>query len=281
MSTLSPPPSGADSRRILLVGLIGLLGALVLAGVNLWSLGRMNAAADDIDDACRGQKAGLDVRADIIDLKRLQSRYLLAVEGVGTPGVEREVHRRAYLAGEARLERRLREFPALQRPASRSALQSIREEYGRFQGLDARIAALVADGTPSARAQAVAIGLREATRSAAAMTRASDELVASIDTRILASRATKESTARQARIVVFVALLVVLTAIGEIARIVAGPAFQHRRALGDELPTAPPGADPPPEEPGADGTAESGSGEARDQEPAADRVEELVTRCRS
>lgn len=217
------PAVGRDLRhRILLVAFIGLLGALVLAGTSLWSLAQVSSAADDIDAAAAVEKAASDIRADVLDVKRLQNRYLLRAEVEGARVVAPDSpHRRLFLSREADLARALREFPPVQLESSRAELQAIRDEFERFRGIDARIAALVAQGRPEGRAQAVALSMVDSTNSAAAMTKASGDLVGEVHSRVVAAHTAKNAAIQQARVVVFLTLVLVFAGIVEAAGIIA------------------------------------------------------------
>lgn len=131
--------------KILLIGAIGLVGALVLAGVTLYAIGKLRSSADEIHAAGIVESTALRLQSEINLLNGAQNEYLLSAENVGAKAAtEADPHRKIYLDTDVEVEKIIAEFPQLRTDEGRNAMALVREELDQFHAIDDRVVALVA-----------------------------------------------------------------------------------------------------------------------------------------
>ncbi|WP_284303900.1 methyl-accepting chemotaxis protein [Mobilicoccus caccae] len=230
MSASPPRRSSLGVRtKILLVGAIGLLGALALAGVNAWSLSAMNAAADEIDAAYTVEKAALLVLADAERLNGHQNGFLLdiIVNGTGAGKSERAHYEEAATS----IGQRLASFPPLQRDLGRTSLEETRAGYARFSEIDGQIMALVERGDDASLRRADELARGEATQVAAQMEEAIDRLIQSAETRVAAAMAAKSSTSSTATAVMILTVVLVTALLVAVSLLIARKILRAVRSV--------------------------------------------------
>jgi methyl-accepting chemotaxis protein len=208
--------------KILLVGGIGLAGALAHGGVNVWSQSRLTAAAHEIESAARAQQAALNAAITMNTYNGAQTEYVLAVNEDGTKAIDPgNSHRKSFLDAGASLKQQLADFPTLKTDAGKAALAKFKTDLLEFNALDEKIVALIATGDPAKAAQAQSLTLKEEVAVTAQATQAINALVKTTEGRIAAASQSQDDTARAANIVTIVTLLVVLGAVAAVALLVS------------------------------------------------------------
>ncbi len=114
--------------KILLVGAIGLIGAIVLSFVTVGAVNRLRDGAREIHDASHVVEAALALESEVNMLNGAQNEYLLSAIEVGAKAAtEADPHRKTYLDIDARVVKHLAEFPPLQTEQGRAALATVKE----------------------------------------------------------------------------------------------------------------------------------------------------------
>ncbi len=185
---LASPSTGRTMgvrAKILLVGAIGLIGALLLAGVNLFALNRMNAVADELHSASIVEVASLSLQSEINALNAAQKEYLLAAAESGPKAVsDTDPHRKAYLDASADIQQQLAAFPTLRTDAGKAALAETKERIASFETVDKQIVALVAKGDAASMKQADDLAFGEALTAAKELDTSTNALLETAEQRV-------------------------------------------------------------------------------------------------
>ena len=209
--------------KIMLVGVIGLIGALVLTGVTFYAIGKMRSVADEIHAAGVVQSTSLHLQSEINILNGAQNEYLLSAEEVGgKAATASDPHRKIYLDTDAEIEQIIADFPTLRTDAGRNAMTQVREKLDQFRAIDERVVALVAKADEPSLHQAEVIALGEARKAADELNTATDGLVESAAGRFAVAEADMESTATTTMIEMIIALLLVGAALAFAALRISG-----------------------------------------------------------
>ncbi len=132
---MSKASSGLKSlgvrAKILLVGAIGLIGAIILAGVNFWSLNSMNSVATEIDAASSIQQLSTAIKADAYNIKRIQNRYMLDAYADGAAAATGD-SRKKFDDTVLAITKHLQEFATPKTDAGKAALAGVRSEWENF-----------------------------------------------------------------------------------------------------------------------------------------------------
>ncbi len=209
--------------KILLVGVVGVIGALILAGVNVWSERALDGVAVEIDKARSAKEAAVQIQADAYDLRRGQNRYVLASYAEGSRAAQPDdPDRKSYLDAKSRADAHLAVFPELTREQSRTALEEIKVALPAFYTLDDQILGLVAKGKPVERDQARDLALNEAADAAKRITDATEALNQSIELRVEAAHENKTTVMNTVNTILVVTLVAVIAAVVALALLISG-----------------------------------------------------------
>ncbi|GAB97641.1 methyl-accepting chemotaxis protein [Kineosphaera limosa] len=227
MSALSNLLNGLSVRtKILTVGAVGLIGALLLAALNFWSLSGMNRVANEIGEAYTVEMASAAIKADAYDAKRQQNRYI--IDGFATDGGNTIAESRAkFDAVVQATDAHLAGFPQPATQEGQQHLAALTQSWEAFKTSDAQAWAAVSQNSTAGLNRAREIALGESTQHAEAMAASSDALVETAAQRVKLAEADQTSTTTSTTIIIIVTLLAVLAALTAAAlfiarRIVAG-----------------------------------------------------------
>ena len=220
-STTSPKNPGRSlgvRTKILLVGGIGLAGALALGGVNVWAQSQVTDASHEIRSAANAQQAALNVASTFNAVNGAQKEYVLAVSVDGPKAVDpTDDHRKSFLAAAADLKKQLDSFPALTTDLGKASLGKVKSEFEAFNALDQRISGLLATGNEAQRTEADKLTLHEGGDVSQRARTAVVDLVKSTEQRIANASENADATARTATIIVVITLLLVIVAVAAVA----------------------------------------------------------------
>ncbi|WP_219108929.1 methyl-accepting chemotaxis protein [Austwickia sp. TVS 96-490-7B] len=208
--------------KIMLIGLIGILGMALFGGASAWGIQQLDSAAQEIDTANHIQKSALTVKAEIFNIKRTQNRYLLQAYVDGA-AVAESTHpaRQTYLTAIAQLQGDLDGFPALKLDTSKKALQSIKDLTKEFVATDDQVIALVKQGTPASLKQAQTLGLGQATDLALKATQASTDLDKAVSARVVTAQEDQNTAKRNATLSMILIGVLATAAIAGLATLIS------------------------------------------------------------
>ena len=208
--------------KILMVGGIGLAGALALGGVNMWSQTQLSAASAEIEAAAGAEQAALMVGSTMNIYNGAQTEYVLAVNVDGQKAIDpSNAHRKSFLDAGAALKKQLADFPTLKTDAGKAALAKVKTELDAFNGLDEKIVAMLASNDAAQRAQAQNITVGEAVAVSNRVGDAITALVKTTEARINAAADSQDATARNANVIVIVTLLAVIAAVAAVSLLIS------------------------------------------------------------
>ncbi len=206
--------------KILLVGAIGLIGALILAGVNFWSLNSMNGVATEIDAASSLQQEALQVLSLVNDANGQQNGYLVEAGENGAAAANGE-SRKSYETATAALNKALTNFTPPQTELGKASLATIKAGWADFAKADDEIIALVRKGDKESIVKADKIALTSATEAAAKAQKAADGLVKSAETRVEAAKSSQRSTSAQVTLIIGLTVVLVIAALAFISLMIS------------------------------------------------------------
>ena len=196
--------------KILMVGAIGLIGALCLAAVNLWSLNAMRAASDEILVASGQVETAVEVEVLVMGTDGAQNAYLVAAAKNGARAVDpAATERKNYTDAYGALTKKLAEFPTLKREDSKKALADIKSSVAKYGEMDTKISGLVAKGKPDAIAEANQLALTEATAIAQDVKGSTEALETSAKVRVSDAQQAQQAASSAAMTLMIITLLVV------------------------------------------------------------------------
>ncbi|MDO5696424.1 MAG: methyl-accepting chemotaxis protein [Dermatophilus congolensis] len=200
--------------KILAVGVIGLVGALVLAAVTVFAITSLRSAANEINAASALEIAALRLESQVNMLNGAQNEYLVSAASVGAKAAtEADPHRKGYLDIDVEVDKQLAEFPTPRTDHGKAALAKVKEEIDHFHEVDDRVVALVAKGDPASIKQASALGLGESLEAADELNDATAALVDSAAQRVQLALDDMANTVTASFIGIVVALLLVAAAL--------------------------------------------------------------------
>ena len=212
--------------KILTVGAVGLIGALLLATLNFWSLSTMNGVANEIGNAYTVEMASAAIKADAYNAKRQQNRYIIdAFSSAGDNTVDESRAKFEQVVTET--DQHLAGFPQPATAAGQQHLADLKQAWEDFKASDTQAWAGVSGGGAAGLEQARRIAIGESTQHAERMAASSDALVASAAERVKAAEADQSATSTRTTIIIVVTLALVLAVLTAAAlfisrRIVAG-----------------------------------------------------------
>ncbi len=208
--------------KILSVGAIGLIGAILLAVVNLWSISALRGASEEIAGASHVVEHALELEVLVMSMDDAQNAYLVTAITEGAravdPGAE---SRKSYTDAVTAVNTALEEFPPLDSEASQAEMGRIKEGVKQYAEIDTRIAAEVAKGKPEALQAAAKIALSEGTTVAHEIKDAANDLVADVETRVTAAEEDVAAASTAAITLMIVTLLVVAAVLTILAIVIS------------------------------------------------------------
>ena len=98
--------------KILSIGLIGIIGALILGGVNIWALNNSNAAAEEIVASKNVSIAATELLWDVAEANSYQNSYAFDVNRLGAKAVDpTSANRATFLKRVEETNKSLENFP--------------------------------------------------------------------------------------------------------------------------------------------------------------------------
>lgn len=220
-STAHTPPTTSRTRRwsslgvmpkILAIGLVGVLGALIVGGVAFWGLNRVDKAQEELAQMTTIQVAAGGLDNLMGDTNGYQNGYALAAHTVGPKAAvaDSAEGRSAYLTAKTAVDAALDEFPQEgMSDNGRSILAKIQAGVDEFAALDAKIVGLYAQGSPESVKRGDSLVTKDAQAAYTAVSGTITELNDAAQTRVDAADEASDAAQRTAMMMMIGAVLAV------------------------------------------------------------------------
>lgn len=222
--------------KILAVGAIGLLGAILLGLSNVWTLMTYRSAVNTLDATTQLDHNALALQGQLTLLNTAQKSYLLSATTEGAAAATpQDPHRGAYLEIKQGIDAQFDQLLANQDDEADAAITKVRDALDAFQSVDDRVSQAVAGGEDADIARAIAISLSDGWKASTVMSDANAELDALIAQRADAAHAQIEATRLRAIVVMSITLVLVVVAVvwasSRAARTIQRSVHSARRSL--------------------------------------------------
>ena len=201
--------------KILSIGLIGIIGALILGGVNVWSQQSAKGSAEEITAAKDVQIAVNELLWNVSEANSYQNSYALDVNRLGAKAVDPASENRAhFLRVVEETNQTLANFPPLITDRGKAAMPKIKESWAAYLDVDAKAVAEYKKGTPESATAGDALVTTEASNVIAALDKEGLGLREAADGRGAAALDAQSRAATTSLVIVGVTLLIVFLLVG-------------------------------------------------------------------
>ncbi len=137
--------------KILLVGVLGIIGVVVLGLVNVWSLSRADTVARELARLENVVAYSYEIAGDIATTDSLQNSYALDVKRLGNRAVDpaQSPSRKAFLGALDETKQRLAEAPEFRTEQGRAALAAMKDGLTRYEAQDTEAVGHYQKGKPA------------------------------------------------------------------------------------------------------------------------------------
>ncbi len=208
--------------KILSIGLIGIIGALILGGVNIWALKNSNAAAEEIAASKDVSIAVTELLWDVAEANSYQNSYALDVNRLGAKAVDpTSANRATFLKRVEETNKSLENFPQLRTDRGKADMAKIKESWAAYLAIDAKAVAEYQKGTPASATAGDALVTTEASKVISELETTGLDLRETAVGRSQAAIAAQEQNATTTLIEIVITLLIVFLLVGIVALTIA------------------------------------------------------------
>ncbi len=197
--------------KLLGIGAMGVLGTLILGGINLYNNDRIDAASQDVDTMRQVQVGASEIAYHVAEVNGWQNAYALDVAKAGPSAVTSDAEsRKQYEAMFAQTLGTVRDFPRDGlTDAGRERLDTLNAQLKEWEAIDSRIVAEYRKGTPQGMANGDLLVNGDAVKLHDEMVALTEEMKKASADRVDEAVAHRESIASQSTILLIVTVLLV------------------------------------------------------------------------
>lgn len=136
--------------KLLAIGLIGVIGALLLAGITVWSMSMTKASEDERNASANVAQAAHEAMFLFADTAALQKGYALDANTIGAKAVAPESDKRKiFVQRLEELRTRIATDPGVATEVGKATWKEMTELTAKYAEIDDRAVAEIAKGTPA------------------------------------------------------------------------------------------------------------------------------------
>jgi methyl-accepting chemotaxis protein len=198
--------------KILGIGVLGIVGLLVLGGVNLWSLSRLGAARAEVHNMSVIEKAATDLTYQMASLNGWKNLTAVDVHVNGAPAAMADDAnaRKNYLTRHAAAQKKLDAFPTDGlSDKGRAYLAEMRQNFDAFVKVSDQMAVAYRQNSATGLKAGDTLVMNDSIKVATALVTVANQLTVAADDRLTQAEQAADEAERDARVALIASVLII------------------------------------------------------------------------